>query len=71
MEFLDDYDAIQYYFMTNFLSYDYITDLQLMMRFSIKLDYTYSEFLTPVMFLGWQATMNKVEEERERERNRK
>lgn len=68
LDFLDDYDALQYYFITDYLGYEYITDLQLMMRFSIKLDYAYSDMLTPVIFLGWKAKMDRIEEQRKKDR---
>ena len=64
------YDQIQYFFITNFLSYDYLMDVQLMMRFSIKLDYAYTELITPIEFLSWQGKMEKIEEERKKERDK-
>ena len=64
------YDDIQYYFITNFLSYSYITDLQLMMRFSIKLDVSYTDLITPVEFTMWQAKMEKIEEARKKDREK-
>jgi hypothetical protein len=70
IELLDMYDEFQYYFITNFLSYQFITDLQLMLRFSIKLDVGYTDLITPVEFVMWQEKMEKIEEARKKDREK-
>jgi len=65
-EFLENFDAIQYYFFTNFLAYKYLYDIQIFLRFSIKVDYSYSDFLLPVDLLYLHQQAEKIEEERKK-----
>jgi len=41
-----------------------------MMRFSIKLDVSYTDLITPVEFTMWQAKMEKIEEARKKDREK-
>lgn len=61
---LDGYDAVQYYFFTNFLTSKYLLDLQILLRFQLKFEYSYTDFITPLEILHLFQRAEEIEEEK-------
>lgn len=63
---LDGYDAVQYYFFTNFLTRQYLWDVQILLRFQLKTEYTYTDIITPLELLHLLRRAEQIEEERKK-----
>ena len=61
---IENYDAIQYYFFTNFLAHKYLWDVQILLRFSLKVDFAYSDFQLPVELMYLYQQAEKIEQEK-------
>ena len=55
----------QYYFFTNFLSHNYLVDIQIFLRMSLKMEYMYTEFLVPAELLYMYSQAEKLETEKQ------
>lgn len=65
--FVDIYDLIQFYFFTNSWSYNYIYDLQIFVRFSLKMEYQYTDFINPIELEILFTKAEKLEEEKKKQ----
>jgi hypothetical protein len=63
---LDSYEYIQYFFFTNYLSREYLSDLQILLRFQLKTEYLYTESISPLELLHLYDTASKIEEEKKK-----
>lgn len=63
---LEGYDAVQYYFFTNFLTQRYLLDIQILLRFQLKTEYSYTDFITPLELLHFLRRAEEIEEEKKK-----
>jgi len=64
VEALENFSAIQYYFFTDFLDFNSLYDIQIFLRYAIKMEYLYTEFLLPIELVALKGRADKLEEER-------
>jgi hypothetical protein len=62
VEIIENFDAIQYFFFTNFLAYKSLYTIQIALRFTFKMEYLYTEFLLPVDLLYLKQEADDFEE---------
>lgn len=65
-ELVNVYEQLQYYFISNFYSYVYLLDLQIFLRFSLKMEYAYTDGLTPIELHIVTKKATDLEEEKKR-----
>jgi len=63
-EALENFGAVQYYFFTDFLDFNSLYDIQIFLRFSLKMEYLYTDFVLPIELLSLKVRSEKLEEER-------
>ena len=64
---VDNFEAVQYYFFTNFYSRNYLYDIQVLLRFSLKMEYTYTEYILPLDLIYLQQRAEQLEAERKKQ----
>lgn len=66
-EVVDNFEAIQYYFFTNFYSRNFLYDIQVLLRFSLKMEYIYTEYILPIELAYLQQRAEQLEIERKKQ----
>lgn len=61
---VDNFDALQYYFFTNFLDFKYLFDVQIFLRFVLKMEYLYTDYILPLELTYLHQQAEKLEETR-------
>jgi len=67
LESVDNFEAIQYYFFTNFYSHHYLYDIQVLLRFSLKMEYLYTEYILPIDLVYLQQRAEQLEVDRKKQ----
>jgi len=45
---------------------DYLTDLQILLKFQLKMEYQYTEYITPLEILHLYTKAEKIEEDKKK-----
>ena len=61
-------DIVEYQFVSNLLTRDYLLDIQIVLRFNLKLDYAYTDLLTYTDLTYYEEFNRKLEERRQAEK---
>lgn len=61
-------DIVEYQFISNLLTRDYLLDIQIVLRFNLKLDYAYTDLLTYTDLTYYEEFNRKLEERRQAEK---
>ena len=64
---MDNFETIQYYFFTNFYSRTYLYDIQILLRFSLKMEYVYTDYLLPIDLAYLQQRAEQLDTERKKQ----
>ena len=63
-EVIEYFELEQYYFFTNFSTKEYLCDIQMQLRFSLKMEYWYTDLLLPLDFEYFKVQSNKLEKQK-------
>lgn len=64
VEAIENFSAVQYYFFTDFLDFNILYDIQIFLRYAIKMEYSYTDFILPIELISLKIRAEKLEAER-------
>ena len=70
-DIIEVYEQLQYYFITNFYSFAYLLDIQIFLRFSLKMEYLYTDGLTPIELMMLAQRAEQLEADKKAELDKK
>lgn len=59
-------DNKEMHFFTNGLSYAELMEIEVLLRFSLKMEFMYTQYITPLELLGYVSISNRLEEARKK-----
>ena len=69
IDVIDIFEIIQYYFFVHCFDFEQLIEIQIALRASLKMEYLYTEFITPEMLLHYFTKAEKIEEKRKKDRD--